>query len=134
MTTNPIINSNMLNELKLYAVNDRTLYEQARYICKNLARKQVKGIYDNEKAIKAFYNLANAVTKKYHKDFYSKADMIEWYQIANTATRRQLAVELLDYYSEDIQEIADDLKKWFCILILPISHSWLVGKNKDIKP
>lgn len=130
---NNIINYDMLNELKLYAVNDRTLYEQARYICKNLARKQVKGIYNNEKAIKAFYTLTNTVTKKYHKDFYSE-NHLEWYQLANTATRRQLAVELLDYYSEDIQEIADDLKKWFYILTLSISHAWLVGKNKDIKP
>lgn len=49
------VNIEMVQELKLYAVNDRALYEQARYICKNLAKKQAKGIYEEEKAVKAFF-------------------------------------------------------------------------------
>lgn len=100
------MNIEMVQELKLYAVNDRYLYEQARYICKNLAKKQVKGIYEEEKAVKAFFYLANEATKRYNKEF---AGLYRWYDLANTATRKQIATELLSYYQEDIQELVEDL-------------------------
>lgn len=105
-TPNNHVNHDILNELKLYAVNDRGLYEQARYICKNLAKKQAKGIYEEERAVKAFFYLANDVTKKYNKEF---TGLYHWYDLANTATRRALAAELLDYYKEDIQELVEYL-------------------------
>lgn len=106
MTTNNNINMDMVNELCLYAVNTRKLYDLARNICKNLARKKVKGMYQEDKAFKAFYNLANHATYEYWLEFRNG---YKWFYIASTATRRELAKRLLDYYKEDIEEVADKL-------------------------
>lgn len=95
------IDTEMVTELQLYAVNTRYLYELAMYTCKNMARKINDNIYDEQKALKAFYNLACEVVKAYNAEFkvYDK-----WYQLATTDTRRELAKELMSYYQEYIDE------------------------------
>ena len=105
-TTNNNINMDMVNELYLYAVNTRKLYDLARNICKNLAKKINKGTYQEDKALKAFYNLANLTAYEYWLEFRNG---YKWFYIASTATRRELAKTLLDYYKEDIEELADEL-------------------------
>lgn len=106
-TTNNNINMNMVNELCLYAVNTSKLYHSCIIpVCKNLARKKVKGMYQEDKALKAFYNVANHATYEYWLEFRNG---YKWFYIASTATRREVASYLLDYYADYIEELADEL-------------------------
>ena len=62
-------------ELELYIVNDREIYD--RYTmptCKNMARKMKRGVFDKELAKKAFLYVAQAGAKKYMKEFASDLD------------------------------------------------------------
>lgn len=53
-------------ELKLFVDNDYTLYKTMwEPITANLCKKKAKGIYDRDKAVKAFLNLARSGAKKY---------------------------------------------------------------------
>ena len=103
--TNNTINQNMFTELCLYAVNTSKLYHSCIIpVCKNLARKQVKGIYSKEKALKAFYNVAVNAQKMYHEEFnYINSN---WYELANVATRKEVASYLLEYYADYIDELS----------------------------
>lgn len=108
MNRQPKINAEMLNELVLYTVNTSHIYKSSIIpICNNLARKLNKGVFDKSKAIKAFYHVAVFATKEYFREF-GGAD--KWYQLANVDTRTAAAAELLDYYMEYIEEIAETLK------------------------
>lgn len=110
---NNTINQDMYTELCLYAVNTSKLYHSYIIpVCKKLAKKQVKGIYDNEKAIKAFYNVVIQALKAFYKEFSTYeicANASKWYEVANVATRKEVASYLLDYYQETIEELADEL-------------------------
>lgn len=100
------INNEMVNELVLYINNTRNVYENIQLVCKNLARKKCKGIYDEQKAVKAFYNLVNYAQQQYYREFGGAS---AWYLLANTATRQAVAKELLEYYQEDIEELMQSL-------------------------
>lgn len=100
------VNNEMLNGLVLYVNNTRNLYENTKLVCKSLARKKRKGNYDDQKAIKAFYNLVNLALKQYYIEF---GGAYAWYLLANTATRQAVAKELLEEYIEDIEEFTKDL-------------------------
>ena len=100
------VNNEMVDELVLYTNNTRSLYENIQLVCKNLARKKKKGNYDEQKAIKAFYNLVNLAQQQYFKEF---GGAYAWYLLANTATRQAVAKELLEEYIEDIEEFTKDL-------------------------
>lgn len=57
-------------ELFLYTTNDGNLYRHmTTAIIENLKKKAKKGVYDSEKAIDLYYNLATAGSKAYCKDF-----------------------------------------------------------------
>lgn len=100
------INNEMVNELVLYINNTRNVYENIQLVCKKLARKKCKGIYDEQKAVKAFYNLVNYAQQQYYREFGGAST---WYLLANTATRQAVAKELLEYYQEDIEELTQSL-------------------------
>ena len=80
-------------ELFLYATNDSFLYNhQTKYIIENLRKKAKKDIYESEKAIDLYYNLATNASDKYYKDFGYKF---------NVSDRYTVAVELEAYYKDD---------------------------------
>lgn len=86
-------------ELTLYIRTTGRIYK--RYttpIILNLAKKYTKGIFETEKALKAFYNLANEGAKAYAKEF---ADA-EWKITFSVADKKLCAMELLDTYYENI--------------------------------
>lgn len=111
--TNNTINQDMYTELTLYAVNTSKLYHSCIIpICKKLARKKVKGMYQEDKALKAFYNVVIQALKAFYKEFSTYetcANASKWYELANVATRKEIASYLLDYYQETIEELADEL-------------------------
>lgn len=80
-------------ELFLYATNDGTLYRRMiQPIIANLRKKAIKGIYDKEKAVDAFYYVACEASKMYNKDFgYS----------FSVQDRFTAAVEMEECYRED---------------------------------
>lgn len=80
-------------ELFLYATNSGELYRRmTKYIIENLRKKAIKGIYDKERAIDAYYNLATEASKLYNKDFgYS----------FSVGDRFTAAVDMEEYYRDD---------------------------------
>lgn len=93
MIYNPTVES---RELVLYATNTGELYRgQTAAVIKNLAKKVKRGIYDKEKAIDLWYSVATTASNLYKKEFgYS----------FSVGDRFTAAVELEDYYKEEIQE------------------------------
>lgn len=61
-------------------------------IIENLRKKAIKGAYDKEKAVDAYYYIATEASKNYNKDFghsFSASD------------RFSAAVDMEEYYRED---------------------------------
>ena len=80
-------------ELFLYATNDGDLYRHMiTPIINNLRKKAAKGIYEKEKAVYAYYNVATEASKKYERDFGYRFGV---------ADRFTVAVEMADYYEEE---------------------------------
>ena len=83
-------------ELMLYAINNGDLYKrQITPVINSLRKKAVKGTYDSEKAIDAWYYVACSASQMYNKDFgYS----------FTVTDRFTAAVELEQYYREDVEQ------------------------------
>lgn len=81
-------------ELFLYATNDGDLYRSMiSPIIANLKRKAQKGIYDNEKAVDAFYPVATEASRHYNRDFgYS----------FSVTDRFTVAVDMAEYYKDEV--------------------------------
>lgn len=81
-------------ELFLYTTNDGELYRHiTTCIIENLKKKAKKGIYDSNKAVDLYYNLATAGSKAYCKDFgYS----------FSVQDRFTCAVEMESYYKDEV--------------------------------
>ena len=93
-------NEHQVNELVLYSMNDRWCYDCLQYTCKNLARKQARGIYEEQKAFKAMYNLAVMYAKRYHRVFNMQE---KWYKLFTVADRLEVAKHLLAYFKEEFE-------------------------------
>lgn len=80
-------------ELFCYAINNGDLYRKTTNpIIENMRKKAKKGIYDKEKAVDAYYNVATEASKMYQKDFgYS----------FSVADRYTAAVDMVNYYEEE---------------------------------
>ena len=80
-------------ELLLYATNDGNLYQRMILpVIENLRKKAMKGTYDTDKAIDAYYRIACEASKMYNKDFgYS----------FSVQDRFTCAVDLEEYYRDD---------------------------------
>ena len=86
-------------ELELYAENDGKLYfSMIVPAVKNLAKKYKKGTFDADKAIDAFYYVADEAARRYCKEFGNGKQMF------SVTDRFTCAAGLLDYYLENIQE------------------------------
>lgn len=56
-------------ELHLYGVNNHRVYRHYKEVAKNLKKKIEKGTYDSDKAVDAFYHVANTASAEYHREF-----------------------------------------------------------------
>lgn len=56
-------------ELHLYGVNNEKVYSQFKAVAKNLRKKIDKGTYDSDKAVDAFYHVANTASAEYNREF-----------------------------------------------------------------
>lgn len=84
------------HELVLYATNDSRLYNYIVLpIIANLKRKYKKGCYDSNRAIDAWYHLANAASDLYNKDFGYRFNVQERYTAA---------VDFESFYFENVKE------------------------------
>src|SRR5690606_801491 len=70
----------------------------------SLAKKMRAGKYDPARAPKAFEHVAEAGAKKYAKDFASPGD---WSRLFSVATRRAVAIKLLEFYTELLEEMSN---------------------------
>lgn len=81
-------------ELFLYATNDGKLYRRMiEAVLNNLEKKVGKGIYDREKAVDAWYAVANEASKNYEKEFGYRFSVTD---------RFTVAVDMAEYYEEQI--------------------------------
>lgn len=88
------------DELELYAVNDRAIYEQITTAAEYFAKKLRKGIFDEAKAIDRLYPVATAAAQKYCREFGGL-----YYQVFNTTARYTCA----DYLAAVAKERALEL-------------------------
>ena len=100
-------------ELALFIENDGTLYQQAKRIITNLAKKMAKGQFDRPKAVKAMTYLADNGARKYMKEFgdpvrgpWQSYPMRKVSQVFPPVVRRAAAHTLLDGYMEAIEDEA----------------------------
>jgi hypothetical protein len=85
-------------ELELFAINDRKTYmESLTPIMDNMDKKRRKGIFDQEKAVKAFMYSAEFAARRYCAEFGGV-----WNKLFNAATRRLVAELFLDNYLADV--------------------------------
>lgn len=80
-------------ELLLYATNDGELYRRMILpTINNLRKKAIKGTYNKEKAVDAYYYIACEASKMYNKDFgYS----------FSVQDRFTAAADMEEHYKED---------------------------------
>lgn len=109
-------NQQMINDVTLYIENNGLLYDTIIVpTCKNLARKKYKGVYNDEKAKKAWYNVVNYGLQRYYKEFYCPHGAITvypaWWYLLTTSERRQVADELAAFYTEEVNFLTDRLIK-----------------------
>jgi hypothetical protein len=87
--------SHEARELVLHIENTEPLYRQERYMYEALNKKERKGKFDREKAVKMFEYLATRAAKDYAKDNLSPG---EWNRVFTTASRREAARFMRDAY------------------------------------
>jgi len=81
-------------ELELFAENDGDLYRgRILPIINSLTKKAKKGIYDSEKAVDAFYYVADAAAKMYGR-YYGGSFTVQ--------ERFTVAVNMEEYYKEQV--------------------------------
>lgn len=108
------INQDRMTDIALFAIHTRQVYFNVLMpTVKCLAKKAARGVYDKEKALKAFYNAVNAILKDFYAPWFNRyhGTACSWYRIASTDERRVIAAELLENYQDDIEELAEELKR-----------------------
>ena len=102
MTKRPeTIDEVAVKELELWVDNDPESHKLKKAVYGVLDRKRIRGAYDSEKAVKAFYNVAEYSAKSYAKTFNDSATA--WFVTFTTATRRKVAKILLAKYEEEVE-------------------------------
>ena len=89
-------------ELTLFVENEALLYPQIKAVVSNLQKKYKKGIFEEQKAIKAFYHVANRGAMLYCQRFGSWSD--KYYKMFSTSDRFTCASNLLESYIDEIKE------------------------------
>ena len=106
-----------IRELVLWIPNYQPTYRLVWSTVENLKQKLKRGIYDDEKALKAWENVADTAVKMYDKLYGSGQGKL----FLDKPTRKEIARQLKDNHDEDVHEDelgeslklreADD-KKW----------------------
>ena len=102
--------SDAINELDLFIMNDEDLYRQ-QFMPKisNLRRKMKKGIYDDEKAIKLWMYLVDRAARKFvQQDPQSGMDVKDMFP---KETRLKVAQVIADREKENIEQGEYDVVK-----------------------
>lgn len=89
-----------VRELTLWIPNYKPAYKLARATIDNLKKKIKRGIYDEDKALKAWENVADACVKMYDKVYGSGKGSL----FLDKPTRKEIAKELKDHFDEDVHE------------------------------
>ena len=92
-------------DIFLWSVNTLDLQPKLDAIISNLRKKYNKGVYDGEKAIKAWEYLVLDTIKLYNKEFEEEPIRL------SAAQRRRVAQVLRDRYEEDIMEQEDVMEQ-----------------------
>ena len=100
--------SHEITELVLFSVNDYRVYQSAKDIMHNLAKKIVKEVYEHDKALIAWGHLADYGARLYNADHGSTQGTIS--QIFSPADRQAAAVELQEHYQEELDEEVQERK------------------------
>jgi hypothetical protein len=107
---NDIVDSNAVNELDLYIMNNEDLYRRRFMpIIKNIQKKMAKGIYDHEKAIPLWMYLVDDASKQYVKEFGSPDEDVK--NIFPKEVRLNVAKIIADRELENIKQGEYDVVK-----------------------
>lgn len=117
-----------IRELSLYIPNNEPLYRQAQSIIENLAKKIVKGTYDETLALKAWQNLADRGAAQYDREFGSNGGSMKW---ISKSDRTEVAKQLQEYFQDELDEKVESLKSdKKSSLSVKASIDILSGRNK----
>ena len=95
-----------VRELVLFIPNAHQLNATIKATITNLKRKIKRGVYDEERALKAWENVADAGVKLYDKLYGSGRGSLT---MLDKSTRREIAKELMKDYDEQVHE--DDVQE-----------------------
>lgn len=108
----------LMADITIYIENTGTFYDNVIMpVCNSLARKKFKGVYDDEKAKKSWYNVVNYGLQRYFKDVYQKyyADKYghipAWHYLLTTHERQQIADELQAFYASEVDFLTNRIIK-----------------------
>lgn len=108
----------LMADVTIYIENTRMIYDNVIMpLCNSLARKKFKGVYDDEKAKKAWYNVVNYGLQRYFKEVYQEyyvdkyGHISAWYYLLTTSERRQIADELQHFYAGEVNFLTNRLIK-----------------------
>lgn len=107
------LNENRITDITLFSIHTRSVDRCIlKPTIKCLAKKAARGVYNKEKALKAFYNAVNAILKDFYTPWFNRyhGTSCPWYRIASTDERRVIAAELLENYQDNIEELVEELK------------------------
>ena len=97
------IDSNAVNELDSYIMNNEDLYRRRFMpIISNIKRKMKKNVYDHEKAQKLWMYLVDDAAKEYVKEYGSTQDDVA--TMFPKETRQQVARVISDRELENIKQ------------------------------
>lgn len=83
-----MVDQHAVQELELYADNDRKMYDARRPYLENMARKMSKGTYDPKKGAKLWEYYTERAARAYAKEH---ATPKEWSKLFPPAVRREVA-------------------------------------------
>ena len=107
---NEAIDSDAVNELDSFLMNDEDLYRRRFMpIISNIKRKMKRGVYNHEKSIKLWMYLVDDAAKKYVKEFSSVEQDVQ--DMFPKETRLQVARILADREKENIEKGEYDVSK-----------------------
>jgi len=120
------MSSTEIRELYLYIVNTEPQYRQAQTIMDNLAKKVVKGTYDETLALKAWQNLADRAASQYDREYGSDGGSMKW---ISKADRTEVAKQLQEHFQEELDEKVEKLGGKKASLSIRASIDVLSGKS-----
>jgi hypothetical protein len=107
---NEALDSDAVNELHAYIMNDEDLYrKQFMPIIANLQRKMKKGVYNHEMAPKLWSYLVDNAARKYVKEFGSPNQDVK--DIFPKEVRQEISKKLADQEFEKIKDGEYDVVK-----------------------